>query len=50
VVPRWLYRHEGIVVDELVRRLFIVDGKEIEVNLYGEGLREGVKVSSAGRS
>jgi len=44
VVPGWLYRHEGIVVDDLVRRFFIVDGKEVEVNLYGEGLREGVKV------
>jgi len=44
VVPGWLYRHEGIVVDELVRRFFIVDGEEVEVNLYGEGLRDSVKV------
>jgi len=44
VVPGLLCRHEGIVVDELTRRFFIVDGKEVEVNLYGEGLREGVKV------
>ncbi|MCS7133477.1 MAG: hypothetical protein NZ921_01570 [Candidatus Caldarchaeum sp.] len=42
VMPGWLLRHEGIRVDgEFVRRWFVVDGEELEVNLYGEGEREG---------
>jgi len=43
-VPGWLYMDEGIVVDELVGRFFMADGKEVKVNLNGEGLRESVKV------
>ncbi|MEM4199960.1 MAG: hypothetical protein QXR91_00180 [Nitrososphaerales archaeon] len=41
VVPGWLFRHEGIAVDDLVRRFFVVDGVEVELNLYGEGLKGG---------
>ncbi|MEM4164873.1 MAG: hypothetical protein QXJ86_03420, partial [Nitrososphaerales archaeon] len=44
VVPGWLFRHEGIAVDDLVRRFFVVDGVEVELNLYGEGLKGGVRV------
>ncbi|MCS6769335.1 MAG: hypothetical protein NZ570_02735 [Candidatus Caldarchaeum sp.] len=49
VVPGWLLRHEGIAVDgELERRWFIVDGEEVEVNLYGEGEREGRRLVIVG--
>lgn len=48
VVPGWLYRHEGILVDELTRKFFTVDGEEIEINLYGEGSKEGMKVIIVG--
>ncbi len=44
VLPGWLYRHLGVEVDELVRRFIVVDGVEIEVNLYGEGRRDREKV------
>lgn len=41
VVPGWLERHEGIFVQDLARRFFVVDGEEVEVNLYGDGVRVG---------
>ena len=44
VVPGWLHRHEGIEVEDLVRRFFTVEGEEVKINLYGEGLREGRRV------
>ena len=44
VLPGWLQRHLGIYVGELERRFFVLDGREIEVNLYGEGRREGREV------
>jgi predicted nuclease with TOPRIM domain len=45
MVPGYLLRHEKIEIEgELSRNFFVVDGKEIEVNLYGEGKREGVEV------
>ncbi len=44
VLPGWLHRNEGIIVKELERRFFVADGEEIEVNLYGEGIRNGKKV------
>ncbi|MEM3653050.1 MAG: hypothetical protein QW282_03875 [Nitrososphaerales archaeon] len=50
VVPGWLFRHEGIVVDDLVRRFFVVDGVEVELNLYGEGLKGGVRVVILGEA
>ncbi len=50
VVPSWLYRHEGIVVDDLVRKFFLVDGVEVELNLYGEGVKSGVKVIILGEA
>ncbi len=42
VVPGWLYRHEGIEVEDLVRKFFTVEGEEVEVNLYGERSRGGM--------
>ena len=50
VVPGWLYRHEGIEVEDLVRKFFTVEGEEVEVNLYGEGSRAGRKVYVLGEA
>ena len=51
IVPGWLLRHEGIkMVDEFVRRWVVVDGEEIEVNLYGEGFRNGEKITIIGEA
>lgn len=47
VVPGWLYRHERIEV-ELERRFVYVDGESIEVNLYGDGRRNGEAVIVVG--
>ncbi len=46
VLPGWLYRHLGVELEELERRFVIVDGREIEVNLYGEGLKRGKRSCS----
>jgi len=37
-----------VEVEELRREFLKVDGEEVEVNLYGEGLRGGVKVTVIG--
>lgn len=47
VVPGWLYRHERIEV-ELERRFVYVEGELIEVNLYGDGRRNGEAVTVVG--
>lgn len=44
VVPGWLYRHENIIVENLERRFFFIDEYEVEVNLYGEGLKGDEKI------
>ena len=44
VVPGWLYKHEKIEVEEFTRKFIIIDGEEIEINLYGEGRKEGTKI------
>lgn len=49
VVPSWLYKHEGIIVEELRRKILIVNGGEIEINLYGEGLKVGEKIVVLGK-
>ncbi|MCS6817978.1 MAG: hypothetical protein N0A16_06240 [Blastocatellia bacterium] len=41
VTPAYLAQHYGIQVRELERRFFTLDGEEVEVDLYGEGWREG---------
>jgi len=48
VVPGWLLRHENIVVDDLERKFIEVDGKLIEVNLYGEGTKDGERITVVG--
>lgn len=50
VVPSWLYRHEGVAVGDLVRKFFSVDGVEVEVNLYGEGLKGASRVIVLGEA
>ncbi|MEM2114428.1 MAG: hypothetical protein QXS12_03145 [Candidatus Caldarchaeum sp.] len=51
VVPGWLQRHEGIVMaEEFTRKWITVDGEEIEVNLYGEGEKDGRKLVIIGEA
>lgn len=51
VLPGYLERHFDInVVGELDRKFFFVNGKEIELNLYGEGLKDGNKVIILGEA
>ena len=49
VVPGYLQRHfgidlEGPLGDELARRFFQVNGQPVEIDLYGEGSRDGQRV------
>jgi predicted nuclease with TOPRIM domain len=45
VVPGYLLRHEKIQIEgELSRNFFVINGKEIEVNLYGEGEKENIQM------
>ncbi|MEW6095755.1 MAG: hypothetical protein AB1567_04415 [bacterium] len=50
VIPSYLFRHMGIdVKGELERRFFKVDSKEVEINLYGEGItKQGDKIKIFG--
>ena len=50
VVPRWLYRHEGIELENLTRKFIKVDGEELEINLYGEGSKGGAKITILGEA
>ena len=43
VIPGFLYKHEGIEVSDLGRRIIIINGEEVEVNLYGEGVSKDGK-------
>ncbi|MEM2533759.1 MAG: hypothetical protein QXK12_07055, partial [Candidatus Nezhaarchaeales archaeon] len=44
VLPRWIYASLGIEVDGFRREFIKVDGREVEINLYGEGELKGEKV------
>ncbi|MDR7548923.1 MAG: hypothetical protein QN131_03175, partial [Armatimonadota bacterium] len=48
VTPAYLARHFGVDVPTLDRRFFTVDGEEIEIDFYGEGLRDGKPVAVVG--
>jgi len=51
VLPGYLERHCNISLKkELERRFFSLDGRELEVNLYGEGKRNGKKVTIIGEA
>jgi hypothetical protein len=39
MLPAWLERHLGLRVGQLERRFVKVEGEELELNLYGEGLK-----------
>lgn len=49
VVPAYLAQHYGIHGLELERRFFLVEGHELEVDLYGEGRRDGEAVAVIGK-
>jgi len=48
VLPGYLERHLHIYVDVLDRRFFFVDGKEVEINLYGVGKKDGKEITILG--
>jgi len=50
VLPGYLERHYNIYVDELNRRFFRVDKTDVEVNLYGEGRKNGRKIIILGET
>ncbi len=55
VLPGYLQRHFGIVLEgplgeELSRHFFHVDGVDVEINLYGEGERDGQRVVVLGEA
>jgi len=44
VLPGYLKAHYNVQVEKLERRFFEVKGKLMEINLYGEGLKDGKKL------
>jgi tetratricopeptide (TPR) repeat protein len=48
VAPAYLAQHYGIRSLQLDRRFFMVDGQELEVDLCGEGQRDGEAVTVVG--
>ncbi len=48
VLPGYLERHLHIYVEDLDRRFFFVDGKEVEINLYGVGKKDGKEITILG--
>jgi phage-related minor tail protein len=50
VLPPYLYKYFNIKIEDFEPRFFIVDKGEIEVNLYGEGEKNGKKVIILGES
>lgn len=47
VLPGWLYRHLGIEV-ELERKIIELEDREVEVDLYGEAVKEGERLLVVG--
>ncbi len=50
VLPGYLERHLHIYVYDLERKFFIVDGEEVEINLYGIGKRDGKEITILGEA
>jgi len=55
VLPGYLERHYGLKLEgplgaELGRKFFDVEGQFVEINLYGEGLRDGQRVTLLGEA
>jgi predicted RNase H-like nuclease (RuvC/YqgF family) len=50
VLPGYLQRHEGVLIEDFDRKFFKIGKKEIEINLYGEGRRNGNPITILGES
>ena len=48
--PNWLEVYEDVRVAGLERRLFKVDGEDVEINLYGEGTKGRAPVTVVGEA
>ncbi len=48
LTPAYLAQHFGIHVTTLERRFFPLDGEELEIDFYGEGVRDGQAVAIVG--
>ncbi|MHA1595780.1 MAG: hypothetical protein ACTSXJ_06465 [Candidatus Baldrarchaeia archaeon] len=48
MVPGWLERHMKIYVEDLQPAFVVVDGEEVQLNLFGIGRREGKEVIIVG--
>lgn len=48
--PNWLQVYEDVRVLSLERRIFKVDGEDIEINLYGEGMKGRAPVTVVGEA
>ena len=48
VLPGWLHKSLGVEVDELRREFITIGGREVEVDIYGEGRLKGERVVVVG--
>ncbi len=48
--PNWLQVYEDVNVPGLERRIFKVDGEDVEINLYGEGMKGRVPITVVGEA
>lgn len=48
--PNWLQVYEDVKVTGLERRIFKVDGEDVEINLYGEGMKGRAPVTVVGEA
>jgi len=48
--PNWLQVYEDVKVPSLERRIFKVDGEDVEINLYGEGVKGRAPVTVVGEA
>ncbi|MDR7537362.1 MAG: hypothetical protein QN183_13480 [Armatimonadota bacterium] len=50
VSPAYLARHYGIEVEVLERRVFVIDGEEVEIDFFGVGTQRGEPVAVVGEA
>ena len=48
--PNWLQVYENVRVPSLERRIFKVDGEDVEINLYGEGMKGRAPITVVGEA
>jgi len=48
VTPAYLAQHYGMHVPQLDRHFVVLDGQELELDLYGEGWRDGEAITVVG--